>query len=280
MSLRLYINLEINWLESNAYPAVTQFPVRLKLIALVDTRQEVLPLTDKLILIIFGEPLMKSASVISTLLTATSVVLVVSEMPAHAFNIGMVNLSNNTPDDIAGHIDISVDVVPGTDIVQFNVTNTGTIKTSITDIYFGKDNVISDVLGSITGIINTVGVNFSEVAVSPPSSTDNLKWNSQVKANNIDDGIDVGETLAIQFNPKDTSFIDIQNAFLQDRTLAIGMQVQNTDSTGGSYWLSSNPFIEPAPEPLTILGTGVAFSFGGLLKREYDKKKAKTRIKN
>lgn len=223
---------------------------------------------------------MKSASVISTLLTATSVVLVVSEMPAHAFNIGMVNLSNNTPDDIAGHIDISVDVVPGTDIVQFNVTNTGTIKTSITDIYFGKDNVISDVLGSITGIINTVGVNFSEVAVSPPSSTDNFKWNSQVKANNIDDGIDVGETLAIQFNPKNTSFVDIQNAFLQDRTLAIGMQVQNTDSTGGSYWLSSNPFIEPAPEPLTILGTGVAFSFGGLLKREYDKKKAKTRIKN
>lgn len=280
MSLRLYINLEINWLESNAYPAVTQFPVRLKLIALVDTRQEVLPLTDKLILIIFGEPLMKSASVISTLLTATSVVLVVSEMPAHAFNIGMVNLSNNTPDDIAGHIDISVDVVPGTDIVQFNVTNTGTIKTSITDIYFGKDNVISDVLGSITGIINTVGVNFSEVAVSSPSSTDNFKWNSQVKANNIDDGIDVGETLAIQFNPKNTSFVDIQNAFLQDRTLAIGMQVQNTDSTGGSYWLSSNPFIEPAPEPLTILGTGVAFSFGGLLKREYDKKKAKTRIKN
>jgi hypothetical protein len=224
---------------------------------------------------------MKSALIIPTFLAAAGIALAVGEMPARAFNIGMVRVTNDTPDNVAGQIAISV-VDSGNGTVEFNFTNIGAIASSITDIYFGKATTVSNMLGNITAIVNNSGVSFSENSTSLQSPTGKFAWSSRVKANADSpvsiNGIDLNETLAIQFNTT-ASFQSIQDAFLRDQSLAIAMQVQNIGPTGGSDWFGSNLNVEPAPEPLTILGTGIAFGFGGLLKREYNRKNSRTKTK-
>jgi hypothetical protein len=65
-----------------------------------------------------------------------------------------------------------------------------------------------------------------------------------------------------------------------DSTLAFNSTITSpSSSTSGSTTIASNiPLtaassdLEPAPEPLTILGSVLALGFGGLLHREYSRK--------
>ncbi|EKD09566.1 hypothetical protein SPLC1_S170150 [Arthrospira platensis C1] len=50
-------------------------------------------------------------------------------------------------------------------------------------------------------------------------------------------------------------------------------------TTDGSFELAGAANVEQVPEPLTILGTGMALGFGSMFKREYDKKKNKSSLK-
>ncbi|MEQ9553052.1 MAG: PEP-CTERM sorting domain-containing protein [Coleofasciculus sp. G3-WIS-01] len=69
-------------------------------------------------------------------------------------------------------------------------------------------------------------------------------------------------------------FSEFENAGAVDFS---NVQSISLDITGPeNFDLIADSFVATVPEPLTILGSGLALGFGGLLKKEYDKKQKKS----
>jgi hypothetical protein len=97
--------------------------------------------------------------------------------------------------------------------------------------------------------------------------------------NDFDDKIDVGSQLINPFydtlgDATETTFhdfsgrIDTENnhSWLADLYLVEGDGPQNVTIYNGIQWGWSNN-VQPVPEPLTVLGAGVALGFGALFKK-------------
>ncbi len=225
------------------------------------------------------------------LIAATSTILAVGTRPAEAFNLGLFNVSNNGATNVAPQFNIDV-VDQGSGNVQFTFTNSGSVApASITAVYFGKGSLFSNLLQYVTlidkdqGTGGNTNVDFSEGA-SPGNPQGGITWTSAFDADADSpsgfnkNGVDVGESLGITFKLINGATLSSLQQGFQQGDLAIAMHVQSIGGSGGySDWFGTNPDLEPVPEPITLLGTGMALGFGGLFKREYDKKKKKEKLK-
>lgn len=70
------------------------------------------------------------------------------------------------------------------------------------------------------------------------------------------------------------NFNDFNNASAIDFTNV--QSIALTVTGPANFDLTADSFVATVPEPLTILGSGLALGFGGLLKKEYDKKQKKS----
>ena len=175
---------------------------------------------------------------------------------------------------------------------------------TITNIYFGKGVDFGKILtfsGSFIttgGIEEQGGVSYVDGKLNPQGNVvGGIQWDAAFLADPLkkkggggyqQNGIDTGESLGIVFDlAAGKTLNDVIGGFEGEQpSLAIAMHLQSTygpnkdgvvGSNEGSEWVATKGVtqkdIENIPEPLTILGTGMAFGFGGLFKREYDKKK-------
>jgi hypothetical protein len=246
---------------------------------------------------------MKLNSLIPTFLAATGVTLVANTMPAQAFFDLSSSFVTGFDANIDSQFNIRIqDVVgdgPNSGKVSFTFTNKGNVKSSITDVYFGKSGTINNYF-SVPGIINSsTGVSFSQGAnpSQPPQSK--FGWLAAYTADsdpgllglgivrkgvNNYTGSGVQDFLTFTFDTVNGNNAEsIFNAFSKptgNPDLAIAFQVQETVFTPNkSAWYGSNGVTsEDIPEPLTMLGTTMAFGFAGLCKGEYDKKKKKQKV--
>lgn len=81
-------------------------------------------------------------------------------------------------------------------------------------------------------------------------------------------GVNPGESLSILFNTE-PGFKEPFNAVitdLQKRSLRVGIHGQGFTNGGSESFVN-----EAVPEPMTMLGSGIALGFGALLKEEQPK---------
>lgn len=219
-------------------------------------------------------------SFLSAGLIGASVVVVGAQF-APASAISLYQTTNNT-----GYTDlqnsVSVDFRDtGTGIV-FDIKNIGPTVFSITEVYFGKLAEFSSLL-SYASIDNTSGdtvlgggVQYSKDA-SPPNPGGSIAWDAAFSADPDargggggfrKNGIDTGEYLSIAFNYiNGASFQDVVDGYANG-DLTFAMHIQSVGgSGGGSEWIASREDIDSVPEPITLLGTGAALSFGAMFQK-------------
>ncbi|WP_241537539.1 PEP-CTERM sorting domain-containing protein [Cyanobacterium aponinum] len=200
-----------------------------------------------------------------------------------AFTLNFVNKSNNNPSQVDVASQLSVDVSENGDgKIVFNLKNEGSITSKINQVYFGKQPNFSNLLTFFDfGNKEEIdGVDFVQGS-SPPNPQGGINWVDDFSAQRDTPqpqkkAIANGESLEFIFNlASGKSFDDVLNGFSSDpTTLAIGLHVQGIGDSGKSDWFETTQFTppQPVPEPLTILGTGLALGLGGLFKSKQKQK--------
>jgi hypothetical protein len=222
---------------------------------------------------------------------AASVVMGVAAMPAQAVQFGFDNITNNNSNDAAiGERQLSMDVTDaGTGQASFRFTNVGSARSSITDIYF-DDAANPRLLSSISSIFNSSTgsgsqVSFSEGAAPPnlPGGNDprfsfSADFSADSDAPVQPNGVNPGEALTILFNLTQGTSFNSLIAGLNSGSVRVGLHVQGYQSGGSESFinLSNTPTTEPVPEPMTMLGSGLAIGFGALFQRQRAKKRQET----
>lgn len=192
------------------------------------------------------------------------IIIVVLSMAttAHAIPYGFSEITSNSSINVAAQL--SVDVTEGgSNSTLFTFTNTGSIQSSITYIYFDWSTPMTG-----ASIYNESGVNFDIDAADKTKNLPagnligfdaNLSFGSAppVQPNGIHNFVAPGtlEALTIKFTgPAYTDII----AALNNGALDVGLHVQGlSDGKSESYVNGGNP--PPVPEPGTIflLGAGL-----------------------
>lgn len=224
----------------------------------------------------------RSNVVLSSLVASLGVSAIVSAAaPAGAVSVGPPPvsfgfgcISNNIAADCAigeSQLKATVSQYSPTQVL-FKFFNIGSAASSITDVYF--EDTSPESLLSIAGIFNyTSGVNFSEGA-SPKNlpSGNNVNFLASFSADSNNptqpSGVNPGETLGILFNVKEgfTSPFNAVITDLQTGSLRVGLRVQGYAGGGSESFVN-----EGVPEPLTIVGSGVALGLGGFFQRKMSK---------
>lgn len=223
---------------------------------------------------------MKVASLFPALLATSGIALAASSMPAQAFNLGVNQVTNNTNLNVASQFNIAVDQLSNGK-VQFTFTNTGSIQSAITDIYFGKGTNFSNLL-TYDSIINNSSVNFSPWANPSQPPAGEFGWTAAFSADSdtpiVAKGIGLGENLKILFNlTPGTTLSTIENGFLQNN-LAIALHAQAIGPNSKSDWFQSKPNnTTSVPEPSAMLGL-MAIGFGGFLKQKNSQNKKTEKV--
>ncbi|MBL9138084.1 MAG: hypothetical protein JNK85_19610 [Verrucomicrobiales bacterium] len=188
---------------------------------------------------------------------------------ASALTIGFTKITNNGNTDVASQL--SVDVLDaGGGKVEFKFKNTGSVGSSITDIYFDDGSLLG-----IASVGNSAGVSFSQGASPGDLPGGNaVDFNTSVgdfaadsDAPTSSNGVNPGETVSIFFNLiGGKTYADTLAALALAATdpttditggLRIGLHVQSIQPQGGSdsyvntYGVSDNGWA------LALLGTGV-----------------------
>jgi hypothetical protein len=235
---------------------------------------------------------MKLTPLIPTFLAATGVALAASAMPAEAIGLSSSFVTGENY-NIDGQFNIEI-TDAGAGQVSFTFTNVGNVNSSVTDVYFGKSGTINNYFSVPGAISNSTGVSFSEGAKpgQPPGGA--FGWqaaytadsNKPIVASGVNNftGSGTQESLSFTFSTLNgNNAQSIFNAFSNptgNPDLAIAFHVQGIGSNAeDSAWYGSKGITsKDIPEPLTMLGTTMAFGFGGLFKREYDKKKKREKV--
>ncbi len=203
--------------------------------------------------------------------------------PARAEKYLFSNITNNNPINAAlGESTLWMDVnAVGDNQVSFTFSNSNTNSRSpvITQLYW-DGNPLSSYLsfnrfGSSTGIANFKQVR-NGVLPGGNGSLINFTVDYQVDAINPrpTNGIGGGETLALNFNLMNgTKFNNILDQ-LSTGALRVGMHVQAFSDGGSEGFINrkSNPSVQAAPEPITLLGSIAAIGYGTLLQRQRRRK--------
>ncbi|EAW39167.1 hypothetical protein L8106_04476 [Lyngbya sp. PCC 8106] len=164
---------------------------------------------------------------------------------------------------------------------KVDLTNTSTdpITSRISRLGFDTDPNIDKVASSVTGTFTEIstdknikfpnGVGNLEVCLTP-DSTGNCTGGSG--------GVETGNTgtfnLKLAFADTSLNSFNFSNFHLRYQSIN-GTSLGKSGTGDGLVMASSTD----APEPLTILGTGMALGFGGLFRKEQQKQKQKQQIK-
>lgn len=230
------------------------------------------------------------STLIGSSVLAVGATLATTATPAHALIYGFSNITNNNPSNVNVANQLFVDVTDaGSNKVNFKFTNVGSIASSITDIYFDDGELLS--IASITD--SGSGVAFSQGA-SPGNlpSGNNVNFNttagfsadsdSPVQPNGVNPGEFVNVLFNLQSGKTYSNVIAALNTSLAspgvdvNGGLRIGLHVQGIGSASKSdSFVNGGSQGQPVPEPLTLLGSGVALGYGTFLKRKLNKQKAK-----
>jgi hypothetical protein len=174
--------------------------------------------------------------------------------------------NTDTTNCASGETQLSVEVADsgsanGTNRVTFSFFNIGTAPSSITDVYFDDDELLST-----ASIINGPGVSFSAGANPPdlpagndiqPHFTATAGFDSNAPAQ--PNGVNPGESLGIIFDLlPGIAFDDVHTALLNG-SLRVGLHVQGFDDDGSESFVNDPP-IDPVPEPgpLALVAAGFA----------------------
>jgi hypothetical protein len=234
---------------------------------------------------------MKSLAYFPTVLVATGVAWAAAVIPAEALTLNFVNITNNNPANAAiGEAQLKVDVTdPGNNQVLFTFNNAGPAASSITDVYFEDGTLLG-----IAQITNGTGVDFSQGAspgnlpggnsITPAfnaSAGFTADSNPPVQPN----GVNPGESLDVLFNLINGQTFDDTLAALAQTSLfgnppgglRIGIHVQGFADGGSESFVNVPPDLPPpgpaVPEPMTVLGTGMALGLGTLFQKQRSKQK-------
>jgi hypothetical protein len=123
---------------------------------------------------------------------------------------------------------------------------------------------------SVNGVFNTVA--FNQINANGGIDTEICFKDGQ--ANNCNGGTNGG----VQLGQKGHFTISFELASPSDRFTLSNFGIRYQSIASRFYGLqdgSGTGIGEPVPEPLTILGTGMALGFGGLFQREFSKKQKK-----
>jgi len=194
------------------------------------------------------------------------VLLVPLITPAHAVTFGFTKITNNGNVDVGTQLSLNITAESATQ-TRFTFSNTGSIASSITDIYF-----INQAPLLFQGLINpptagtaptfdpSAGVAFSSPATpanlpGAPASFDPVRFSADSDSPVSSNGINPGETLGIIFTLlSGKSFADVIAAMFAG-TLQVGLHVQSIGLTGGSdSYLAATPL----PGALPLFATGLA----------------------
>lgn len=228
---------------------------------------------------------MSKFSFLPAVLAGASVALVSSALPAGAisFNLApnITNVSDNYT-DISNQFGLTLtDDGLAIGKVKFHFTNIGSISSSITDIYFGKNTNpgFSTFLQTEDITIEDSGQGVSFAA--DPNDTKaggGIKWESvfSAEANSPTQpqGVNPGEFISFTFNLQSgKSIADVYNGFSGGNLapLAIAFHVQGLPGGKSDWYGTSNVTPKDIPEPFTMLGTAAALGFGRLFQRQRNK---------
>ena len=200
---------------------------------------------------------------------ASCVILAMTPL-AQADLYGFHRITGNSPTDIAGQLFIDV-TDGGSGLVNFRFLNAVGVTSSIADIYFDAENLLSG-LDSLSG---SAGVSFSQWAspgnlpggnsISPPfQTTTGLSADSDPPA--LANGINTSsEYLNVLMNLESgLTFSDVL-AGLADGSLRVGIHVQGIDVEGESDGFVNNP--RPVPVPGAALLGAIGLGTIGWIRR-------------
>jgi hypothetical protein len=156
--------------------------------------------------------------------------------------------------------------------------------TSLAAEQFGWYNV-GTLLGTPTTITNSIsGVTNFVNSTPPPNGLPDIpgSFTLATEAQNITGpgggggipvaSLNLGETFSVLLSYQTgVNFAQVQNAFSLDRALGgayLGTHVISINGGGSEAFTTS-----PVPEPLTLLGSGIALGFGGYMKRKLGQSK-------
>lgn len=167
---------------------------------------------------------------------------------AQTFSFGCVTF-NSTANCATGSAQLGMSFTQGVGYVDFMFTNTGTLASSITDIYFDwRDPADTFAQGQIT---NSTGVSFAWGATPPnlpgaqnldPDFTANLAADSNTPVQQS--GVNPGEWVSFRFLTGTTSTA----SDLYSGDLRVGLHVQGFANGGSESFVT---VASPAPEPET-----------------------------
>ena len=220
---------------------------------------------------------------ISIVLLLVGAFFLCTVMPAHALRLGFYNISANIVGDAAiGEAQLWVDVTDagydnGVYQVLFTFGNTGSMASSICDVYFDDGSLLG-----IASIDNSdPGVAFSQLAspgnlpsansINPPFvTTAGFLADSDPPVQPM--GVNPGESLGIFFDLQGTqTFADVL-AELSDGRLRIGIHVQGFESGG------SESFVNSVPDASIMLLLGPSLILLGLFSRKKFKQTPNDRL--
>lgn len=208
---------------------------------------------------------------------STAAVLIAASLNAPAAQAGMTYgfygiTLNNSGDVAIGESQLQVDIQErrnGRVRVQFR--NTGTLASSITDVYFDDSTSLFSHIHKITG---SDGVSFSAGATPgnlPGANFLNPAFQSTFGLNADSDppvsinGVNPGEKLNVILQMNDgVSFFDVISAY-DNMALRIGIHVQAFASGGSESFVGATndapPPLVPEPSGLALAGLGLAGLF-------------------
>jgi hypothetical protein len=165
--------------------------------------------------------------------------------------------------------------------VDLTNTSTAPITSRISRLGFDTDPNIDKAASSVTGTFNEIstdknikfpnGVGNLEVCLTPDSTGSCTGGSGGVTTGNTG-------TFNLKLAFADTSLTSFNFSNFHLRYQSINGTPLGTSGTGDGEIVVSSSSTD-VPEPLTILGTGMALGFGGLFRKEQQKQKQKQQIK-
>ncbi len=190
---------------------------------------------------------------------------------AASVDLSFVRISNNADENVASQFSVSVSEVAGDmTVVDFIITNSVGIQSSISEIYFSNGN--PSALFSAGSIVEQVGVSFSFGSASPgdlpggassdPPFTVSLGFLADAQGNpnnginHSDDLVRIRMTLNVGMD-----FDDVKSA-LEDQSFMIGFHVRSIGDDEESDAFMNEPWggtVAPLPgaASLGLVGLGV-----------------------